>query len=415
MKLILSFLFVLCTITVSLSQLNNDTTIKLDSVVYEFDLPLGFDNAVQRFNYDNSGSILSSITEFSKLQLKQKIEYGFDKGIETRTICLFNYDLQLYENNEKIVLDTKGLEEIETQYVWSSNSMDWIEDVKVLTYFNKFNLEDSMFIYNWNENTKEWILGSSNSSKYDLEGKILSEVYKLYSDIDTSIYPRSYFYDERELLKYMERYEDNKRGGELELAYRIENKYDSLGNLISQSDDDENYSGIHYYTYDSLNNLVSKKDIDIHDNQIESYVEVKYDYMTPIANVNIKGYEDNYPYTFSPLLYKPISFHYQGLEFDENNELVPFYADGIFYYSDKNITAISNEKINKPHYYPNPTGSTIQVSEEVTQTTVLNVYGKSLLISKTETVDVSSLPNGSYIILLETDKGLVSEKLLISK
>ena len=86
-----------------------------------------------------------------------------------------------------------------------------------------------------------------------------------------------------------------------------------------------------------------------------------------------------------------------------------------FYYSEKNITDISNEKINKPHYYPNPASSILQVSEEVTQTTVLDVYGKNLLISKTETVDVSSLPNGSYMLLLETDKGVIAEKLLISK
>ncbi len=86
-----------------------------------------------------------------------------------------------------------------------------------------------------------------------------------------------------------------------------------------------------------------------------------------------------------------------------------------YYYSEKVVSDFPDSFKNRLAFYPNPASSTIQVSDGVLQTTVLDVYGKSLLVNKMETVDVSSLPNGSYILLLETDTGLVSERLIISK
>ncbi len=97
------------------------------------------------------------------------------------------------------------------------------------------------------------------------------------------------------------------------------------------------------------------------------------------------------------------------------NEELEYQSTYYYYFSEKTVTALPIEEATSTNFYPNPASSTLQVSEEVLKTNILDLYGKSLLISKTETVDVSSLPNGSYMLLLETDKGVIAEKLLISK
>ncbi len=71
---------------------------------------------------------------------------------------------------------------------------------------------------------------------------------------------------------------------------------------------------------------------------------------------------------------------------------------------------------NNVKVYPNPASGIIRISlnsgEQLTNCSVLSLTGKKLLTSKSETIDVSSLPPGVYLIEIQTDKDVYLQKIV---
>lgn len=81
------------------------------------------------------------------------------------------------------------------------------------------------------------------------------------------------------------------------------------------------------------------------------------------------------------------------------------------------VTGITENIAQPSHSYPNPAQLVIHLPESTYSIIIQDVSGRIILhlYNPSQTIDVSELENGSYILQLETDNGLVSEKLLISK
>ena len=64
--------------------------------------------------------------------------------------------------------------------------------------------------------------------------------------------------------------------------------------------------------------------------------------------------------------------------------------------NDKNITL-----------YPNPTSSKILIGDEFNKVRLYDLYGRELLKSKSNQLDLSNLPNNVYMIKLEDNQGKI--------
>ena len=63
--------------------------------------------------------------------------------------------------------------------------------------------------------------------------------------------------------------------------------------------------------------------------------------------------------------------------------------------------------------YPNPAKKSIEVSgPDIQQIEVLNLSSKSVLKSTVNTIDISALASGSYVVRIKTSKGIVNKKLI---
>lgn len=63
--------------------------------------------------------------------------------------------------------------------------------------------------------------------------------------------------------------------------------------------------------------------------------------------------------------------------------------------------------------YPNPASSVIHVSGDFTQLSMVNMSGMTVLTANSPDIDVSSLPDGMYIVVVSTTAGTTSHKAMI--
>jgi len=77
-------------------------------------------------------------------------------------------------------------------------------------------------------------------------------------------------------------------------------------------------------------------------------------------------------------------------------------------------TALEDVAFSKLYsVYPSPTHSTIYVSGmDITEIEICNISGTLVLTSKLQTVNLSSLPNGLYLVIIKTNNGTAVKRVL---
>ncbi|HTO35279.1 MAG TPA: T9SS type A sorting domain-containing protein [Flavobacterium sp.] len=64
--------------------------------------------------------------------------------------------------------------------------------------------------------------------------------------------------------------------------------------------------------------------------------------------------------------------------------------------------------------YPNPVQDILNIEsqETVLSVEVFDLLGKKILVSKDKTIDVSKLKNGIYLLKINTENGVLTEKIM---
>jgi len=77
-------------------------------------------------------------------------------------------------------------------------------------------------------------------------------------------------------------------------------------------------------------------------------------------------------------------------------------------------TAVQNVELEKLYsVYPNPAISNIYVSgNDVNEVEICSISGRSLIVSREQNVNVSSLPKGAYLAVIKAKNGTVVKKIL---
>ena len=83
----------------------------------------------------------------------------------------------------------------------------------------------------------------------------------------------------------------------------------------------------------------------------------------------------------------------------------------------KKATGINSAKTSKISFYPNPAHDYIYVSDEVKETTIVNLIGKMVLNVKgpVSSITVSTLPDGTYIVRFVKNDGNIETAKLIKR
>ncbi len=416
MKLISSFLFWVCAITVSLSQTNNFALITLDSVVSSVD---GFTFFNDKYLYDAGGRIIQKI-EFDVLSGTDKNDYEYDKnGNKISEVKSYkSYGEESFRLIERSVFTYEGPTAIEKIYNWNNDSLDWIIRNQSKDYLNEKLLVDSTIHSSWDIQTMRFKPNLKTYIEYNEANNETLHLYLYPNGINNSWVPRykdEFSYDNNENLNLFNNYYwiDSTNSWDLNYTVRYDYTYDLNNNIIKKVEysEGEPYEKIEYF-YDSKFNR--NKEITFSwDEETEGWIaedSLSFEFAEELAfeDVIFGDYPTDYFHFFS----RPVS---AKTDFGLDEESFPL--DIIFYYSDFRAVGISDPIKNKVEIYPNPAQNTLNIEKEVNKITIQDLTGKVRIQSynPSKSFDVSELENGSYILLLETDKGLVSEKLLISK
>ncbi|MGI6470525.1 MAG: T9SS type A sorting domain-containing protein [Paludibacteraceae bacterium] len=83
------------------------------------------------------------------------------------------------------------------------------------------------------------------------------------------------------------------------------------------------------------------------------------------------------------------------------------------------INAIENIELgNQLSIYPNPVSSELRVSSEnlkINAIEITDLTGKIVLVSNKTDINVSNLSNGTYLVNIHSDKGIVTKKIIVKK
>jgi len=119
--------------------------------------------------------------------------------------------------------------------------------------------------------------------------------------------------------------------------------------------------------------------------------------------------------------------HYELVDLDGDTDLdivfrrkQPIASDEVFYYENQRITSLTNiEGIKTITTYPNPAKSKLYLEENLTGTVrFVDVTGKECYTTSLwdeQTIDVSTLNNGIYFMLIETNEEKYRQKVVIQQ
>ncbi len=387
MKQLSLFFIISLSIFQCLSQNQSEEIFVLDSILGESSTTI----SRSIFVYDENLDLSESISEF-----RQKDSLIWRKG--ERNIYMLN---------------KQG--DLETVYFYGG---DYVSNVW-------FNDGGSQYIYTYNSEGfisrslkysggigEDWTLIARDTMTYQNNRMVDSTILFLRNNVWSYDSKHSFKYNSNGIISSIE-YAYYSKGNWVTISVKeFTHNSKSLKSSMTQKNEGVNVLKTEYY-YDNYGN--DTLDIQYTWNSATSKWMPRERY-SKTYNLSIVREKIKYPFNFSTdgLIHQLAkkSKH----TFNSTNQIWEEQFVETYYYSNR-IVGLNNDLYTDYYVFPNPTQNTIYFSEEINKLTIQDLTGKVRIQSynPSKTVDVSELDNGSYILLLETDKGLVSEKLLISK
>tara|TARA_B100001093_G_scaffold331059_1_gene316044 strand:- start:16 stop:2058 length:2043 start_codon:yes stop_codon:yes gene_type:complete len=213
--------------------------------------------------------------------------------------------------------------------------------------------------------------------------------------------------------------------------YRTSYNYDEAGNrtyfklesLVTFTDQDQNLvsnlviNSEEIFEFDENNNLIMRRSnyYDINENFLYGAVISEYTFnedgfITERLNSNIQidldGSEAITPYyreVYSTILDNNTDFIRMGTPFTYNNgnweEYVGADYKSYYYYTKTSSLTQGENSLSSLDLFPNPTNSVLQLNSDINhQIEVYDLIGRKLMEKTGNNIDISSLPNSTYIV-----------------
>ncbi len=415
MKSLIYSLMIFFTINVN-AQIEESKKNLLDSTIIKID-----ENVVSRhINYfDESQTLKFWIAiDYDSSKKKTEVEYNSAGKLISEIYSESQPNLEEYINKSRVIYSYEGSVFYETTFNWNETEEDWVGDQKIVTYSNQNEMVDSIVELNWNRSNKNWYRYRKEQLQYNSQGQVV-ETQEFYNNSNSNslnlIGKEEYEYNKLNQLEIKNHYTWNTDSS----IWKNDNyyttfEYDANGNNTNIKYFQNNELMSEYvYAFDSLNNELSQEDR-IYDESTESWLIeyqelIVYDYTKEAKNDELGfGFSKSESESTHRIVYMELIYPIANETFKVN-----------LYYSDRIVLETKGEiaKTSSFDFFPNPTKNSVNFEEQVHTLTIQDLTGRIIIQSQypSKSFDVSALENGSYILLLETNNGLVSEKLLISK
>ncbi len=374
------------------------------------------------YTYDGSGNLLTELEE------------SWNTGTST-WVNIYRYTY---------TYDGSGNMLTELDEFWNSGTSSW-RNYERLTYtYNGSNKILTELEESWNTGTSTWVNNSRYTYTYDGSGNLLTELSESWNTgtstwVNSDRYTYTYNGSNKILTELVESWDTTSIWVN---TYRDTYTYDGSGNMLSQSWDiwdggTSTWWNYESFTYDSGGNVLTWLELGVY----------RYTYAYDGNGNKLTELEESWDAGTSTWVnHSKYTWTYDGNDNSvsekregwKNSNWQPALDEG-YVYSKKNLvghlgniyryeasfvsfinTGIENTLTGNNYLsiYPNPAQGniTIEISGTDNNTTasVYNLQGQMLLqqtltVAKTE-MDISSLPNGVYVIKLNTENGVAVKK-----
>ncbi|WP_396177742.1 T9SS type A sorting domain-containing protein [Flavobacterium sp.] len=109
-----------------------------------------------------------------------------------------------------------------------------------------------------------------------------------------------------------------------------------------------------------------------------------------------------------------------SLVLSSSMEVCNNFANADTFFLQYNHLSSENYARNQLNIYPNPSSGIIHfngLDANINRVEVFDILGKNIKneVSFSQTLDLSDLPNGMYLVVFDTDKGMINKKIVIQK
>ena len=298
-------------------------------------------------------------------------EYGYFDNFNWLVELNFNGSVSLDNSSPsyKSITATEGDNTITTSYSWSSESEIYNPTARnevIRTYYENESQESYLQTqFNWDNETNSFFINSISSFNYDEAGN------------------RTY-----RKLEFLN--PDNN----LYIAVEEVNEYDENNNLIMSRYNNYDYttndlisSGLTNYTFDENGFITERLD-----------TAIQIDFNTG-GEVSTPYYKEIY----STILDNNTNFIRMGTPYTYNNgnweEYVGAEYKSYYYYTKTSSLTQGENSLSSLDLFPNPTNSVLQLNSDISyQMEVYDLIGRKLMEKTGNNIDISSLPNSTYIV-----------------
>jgi len=306
-------------------------------------------------------------------------------------------------NKAKYAYDSNGNQTLYEEYIWDKTNNKLIGNVKSVSTYNSNSKITLKVNYSWDGTNNVWIENWKGESNYDSNGNVTLEIVSFWDAINNIWKGNSkmeYTSDSNGNRTLRLSYSWDATNNIWKGSYKYERTYDINGNetlYVSYAWDATKNVWIGSYKYE--------RTYDINGNET---LDVSYNWD---ATNNIWKGTTKYEYNYDSNGNKA-----QRIYFTFSSEWVLGYIS-TYFYSLKNIAAVSNPSSINIHIYPNPAKNELQITglTEPSKFSLFDLNGKSLMsknIINNEVISISTLSKGIYIVRLKTSEGSIISKLI---
>lgn len=373
-----------------------------------------------------------------------KTEYTYNSNNDWTLLITSRLDTNVNQlrfwDKAEITYDVNGNKTLETYstFYWDINQWEYTN--KYEHSYNNNRKEILNVSSNWNTSLNQWRNNYKGEYTYDITGNLTELIqYDFWQNNTWGVWNKlEYIYDNNAHLTEYKHYAWSYDKNQLVPSSKSEYSYtpfEEISTVLNYVWDTTTVqfknNGKNEYTYDSYHNISEEMQILFVNNQWDTILKNKFIYDNTIeadqlvlSPIDAYGqFIDNLPFSIYIYgFYQNNSIKHKLLEF--RDELWSS-NKAIYYYSD--YVAGTNEidnAINKVMIYPNPANEKITVDLSNSKTTIatiklMNIVGETMLVEQTNDVkyqlDLSSVPNGVYLIQVQSNNSTSTNRIVVQR
>lgn len=393
-----------------INQMRTTYTDRLDSIVYSYGdmMVLAYDQSL------NCTQLNEYILDMDVWELARITDYEYDA--QNRVISIISTEVGYEEYGSKMTYEYDGQGRVSIEHIFSKVDGEWLEIHQMHHVYDVNGLETETHMYVWDDENNQWLETQKSEYTYNngLPTLCLFYMWDYYTQGMTLDSKTIWEYNNQHCTKTESFYWDTETSDWI-LQNRTEYTYYNNGNVeeavfsrISYDTGEMDYSWRTQYEYDSHDNVtkVTEYNYDTGGWVFDQATDIEYDLAVSVENVA----------GFSTVFDVSIDAYFKN----KVTKMTNTHDDGIqefvdFYYTSQ--TGVGEDAESIVNVWPNPTSETLNLKGDMTQVEIFSMDGRLVmsLSNGFESINVSKLTNGSYLLKATMKDGSVATQKFLKK